>query len=90
MVCWKPWERCFLRLNTSDVPSTSTARYASRILFLQDGAIFTELRKGNDSRSAFFEKILNVLTMIGGGQSHVLYCMMYPKEPAVAELLAMR
>ena len=44
---------------------------ASRILFLQDGAIFTELRKGNDSRSAFFEKILNVLTMIGGGQSHV-------------------
>ena len=50
-----------------------TASYASRILFLQDGAIFTELRKGNDSRSAFFEKILNVLTMIGGGQSHVLY-----------------
>lgn len=48
-----------------------TASYASRILFLQDGAIFTELRKGNDSRSAFFEKILNVLTMIGGGQSHV-------------------
>ncbi len=50
-----------------------TASYASRILFLQDGAIFTELRKGNDSRSAFFEKILNVLTMIGGGQSHVSY-----------------
>ena len=50
---------------------TFTASYASRILFLQDGAIFTELRKGNDSRSAFFEKILNVLTMIGGGQSHV-------------------
>lgn len=48
-----------------------TASYASRILFLQDGAIFTELRKGNDSRSTFFEKILNVLTMIGGGQSHV-------------------
>lgn len=48
-----------------------TASSASRILFLQDGAIFTELRKGNDSRSAFFEKILNVLTMIGGGQSHV-------------------
>ena len=48
-----------------------TASYASRILFLQDGVIFTELRKGNDSRSAFFEKILNVLTMIGGGQSYV-------------------
>ena len=48
-----------------------TASYANRILFLQDGKIFTELNKGSDSRSAFFDKILNVLTMIGGGQSHV-------------------
>ncbi len=48
-----------------------TASYANRILFLQDGRILTELYKGNDSRSAFFHKILNVLTMIGGGQSHV-------------------
>lgn len=48
-----------------------TASYASRILFLKDGEIFMELRKGNDSRSDFFDKILNVLTMIGGGQSHV-------------------
>lgn len=48
-----------------------TASYANRILFLKDGEIFMELRKGNDSRSAFFNKILNVLTMIGGGQSHV-------------------
>lgn len=36
------------------------------------GTDVTEIKpKGNDSRSAFFEKILNVLTMIGGGQSHV-------------------
>lgn len=48
-----------------------TASYANRILFLQDGEIFTELHKGNDSRNDFFHKILNVLTMIGGGQSHV-------------------
>ena len=48
-----------------------TASYANRILFLKDGEIFMELRKDNDSRSAFFDKILNVLTMIGGGQSHV-------------------
>ncbi len=47
-----------------------TASYASRILFLQDGEIFTELRKGKEKRSDFFHKILNVLTMIGG-QSHV-------------------
>lgn len=47
------------------------ASYANRILFLQDGEIFTELHKGNDTRNSFFNKILNVLTMIGGGQSHV-------------------
>lgn len=47
------------------------ASYASRILFLKDGEIFTELCKGQDSRTTFFNKILNVLTIIGGGQSHV-------------------
>ena len=48
-----------------------TASYGNRILFLQDGEILTELCKGSDSRGAFFDKILHVLTMIGGGQSHV-------------------
>lgn len=48
-----------------------TASYAERILFLRDGEIFTELYRGRDSRSVFFEKVLNVLTMIGGGKSHV-------------------
>ncbi len=48
-----------------------TASYANRILFLQDGEILTELRKGSDSRGGFFHKILDVLTMMGGGQSHV-------------------
>ncbi len=48
-----------------------SASYASRILFLRDGAVFTEICKGSDSRRAFFDKILSVLTMMGGGQSHV-------------------
>lgn len=48
-----------------------TASYANRILFLKDGRIFTELLKGDNTRKAFFEKILNVLTMIGGGQTDV-------------------
>lgn len=43
-----------------------SASYANRILFLRDGAIFTEIRKGRDSRRTFFERILNVLTMMGG------------------------
>ena len=48
-----------------------SASYASRILFLKDGEIFTEILKGNDTRQVFFEKILNVLTMMGGGVSDV-------------------
>lgn len=48
-----------------------SASYANRILFMRDGAIFTEIRKGDDSRRTFFEKILDVLTMMGGGMSDV-------------------
>ena len=48
-----------------------TASYANRILFLKDGRIFTELLKGDNTRKVFFEKILNVLTMTGGGQTDV-------------------
>ena len=48
-----------------------SASYANRILFLRDGMIFTEILKGGNSRRAFFEKILDVLTMLGGGQNDV-------------------
>ncbi|MCM1237459.1 MAG: ABC transporter ATP-binding protein [Ruminococcus flavefaciens] len=48
-----------------------SASYANRILFLRDGMIFTEILKGSDSRKVFFEKILNVLTMSGGGTTDV-------------------
>ena len=48
-----------------------SASYANRILFMRDGAIFTEIRKGDDSRRTFFEKILDVLTMMGGGVNDV-------------------
>ena len=43
-----------------------SASYANRILFLRDGTISTEIRKGNESRRTFFNKILDVLTMMGG------------------------
>lgn len=48
-----------------------SASYAERILFLRDGVIFNEIRKGQDSRREFFEKILDVLTMMRGGMSNV-------------------
>lgn len=48
-----------------------SASYAGRILFLRDGRIFTEILKGGNSRKEFFERILDVITMLGGGQSDV-------------------
>ena len=48
-----------------------SASYAQRILFLRDGAIFSELRRGTDSRKGFFDKILQVLTMMGRGTTDV-------------------
>lgn len=48
-----------------------SASYAGRILFLKDGEIFTEIHRGNSSRKAFFDKILSVLTTLGGGQTDV-------------------
>ena len=48
-----------------------SASYADRILFLRDGVIFTEILKGSNLRRTFFEQILDVLTMMGGGQRDV-------------------
>ena len=61
-----------------------SASYANRILFMRDGAIFTEIRKGGDSRRTFFEKILDVLPMMGGGMSDVSYTH-FQKCKAVCE-----
>jgi putative ABC transport system ATP-binding protein len=42
------------------------ASYCKRILFIKDGVIFTELLKGNQTRKEFFQKILDVLAVMGG------------------------
>ena len=49
-----------------------TASYASRILFIKDGKIFNELIKGNDTRKEFFEKIIEVQTLLGGELGDVI------------------
>ena len=49
-----------------------TASYAKRILFIKDGKIFNELIKGNDSRKQFFEKIIEVQTLLGGDLNDVI------------------
>ena len=48
-----------------------TASYCDRILFIKDGKIFNELVRGNDSRKDFFNKIIEVVTLLGGDQRDV-------------------
>jgi putative ABC transport system ATP-binding protein len=43
------------------------ASYCKRVLFIKDGKLFTELVRGKGSRKEFFNKILDVLSAIGGG-----------------------
>ena len=49
-----------------------TASYAERILFIKDGKIFNELVKGDDSRKDFFDKIIDVVTLLGGDLNDAL------------------
>ena len=43
-----------------------TASYCKRMLFIKDGKIFHELIRGNDSRKEFFDKIMEIIALLGG------------------------
>lgn len=49
-----------------------TASYASRVIFIKDGKIFNEIIRGNDTRKAFFDKIIDVVTLLGGDLNDAL------------------
>ena len=49
-----------------------TASCCRRVVFLQDGRLFLELHRGNGSRKVFFQKIIQVVTRMGGGMADVL------------------
>lgn len=59
-------EQATILMVTHDVFSAS---YCSRILFLKDGKIFTEIRRGEKRRREFFQEILDVVTLMGGDVS---------------------
>ena len=48
-----------------------TASYAHRILFIKDGKVFNELVRGKDSRREFFNRIIEVVTLLGGDVENV-------------------
>ena len=49
-----------------------TASNASRVIFIKDGKIFSELYKGEDARRDFFDKIIDVVTLLGGDLNDAL------------------
>ena len=49
-----------------------TASCCRRVVFLQDGQIFQELRRGEEDRRNFFQKIIQVVTRMGGEMADVL------------------
>ncbi|WP_042360004.1 ABC transporter ATP-binding protein [Geomicrobium sp. JCM 19055] len=42
--------------------------YCSRVVFLKDGRIFSELYQGDKTREAFFKDILDMQAVLGGGK----------------------
>ncbi|MEC1178117.1 ABC transporter ATP-binding protein [Metasolibacillus meyeri] len=42
------------------------ASFCSRVLFLKDGALYTELYKGDKTRQEFFQQILSTQSVLGG------------------------
>ena len=49
-----------------------TSSYSSRVIFIKDGKIFHELIRGNDTRKEFFDKIIDVVTLLGGDLNDAL------------------
>ena len=49
-----------------------TASYTSRVVFIKDGKLFKEIHRGNDTRKEFFDKIIDVVTLLGGDLSDAL------------------
>jgi putative ABC transport system ATP-binding protein len=49
-----------------------TASYAGRVVFIKDGRIFHEINRGEDTRKQFFDKIIDVVTLLGGDMSDAL------------------
>ena len=52
----------------------NAASFCSRILFIQDGVIFHELRRKvpTETREEFYARILHVMAQMGGGSANVL------------------
>ncbi len=63
---------CFRALNEGGktilmvTHSAMAASWAQRVLFIRDGALFSQLYRGEDDNHAFFERIVASLSVLGG------------------------
>ena len=48
------------------------ASYTHRVIFLRDGRVFTELVRGDSPRQEFFERVMEVVAIMGGEASDAL------------------
>jgi putative ABC transport system ATP-binding protein len=51
--------------------STQAASYASRVLFIRDGEIFSQIYRGEDNNHAFFERIVANLSVLSDGGADI-------------------
>lgn len=49
-----------------------SASYASKVIFIKDGKIFNQFNRGVDTRKQFFDKIIDVVSLLGGDVSDVI------------------
>ncbi|QUO32616.1 ABC transporter ATP-binding protein [Faecalicatena sp. Marseille-Q4148] len=49
-----------------------TASYADRVIFIKDGRLYSEIRKGEKGRKAFFDKIIDMMSLLGGDFNDVI------------------
>jgi putative ABC transport system ATP-binding protein len=47
--------------------SSMAASYASRVLFIKDGELFSQVYQGDDTRKEFFDKIVSTLSVLSDG-----------------------
>ncbi|MTH54709.1 ATP-binding cassette domain-containing protein [Bacillus mangrovi] len=47
----------------------TAASYCSRVVFIKDGQLFTQLHKGDQSRQSFFQDIMKTQGVLGGVQN---------------------
>ena len=49
-----------------------SASYASKVIFIKDGKVFNQFNRGEAARKQFFDKITDVVSLLGGDVSDVI------------------